>query len=365
MAVMALSGCALAPGMYVGTSMQKTGDYSAAQDAPPPGRLTPITSALISQQRASRNEDISPEVKKLFGQPKPYVIGSGDVLNIVVWDHPELAIAPAGGLATDAASLAPVGNGFNVSKEGSVQFPYVGTLKLSGLTEDQARDVFTQQLAKFIKDPQVTVRLQSYRSGRVYMDGEFRLPGLQPLNDIPMTLPEAIGRAGGFAATADRSSILITRNGSTVNVNLPLFTARGINPGNILLTNGDLVNVRSLEESKVYVLGEVQRPASQNLRNGRLSLNQALGEAGGVNQGSGDPRQIFVIRAANTAEPEIYHLDGRSPVAYALAEGFELNARDVIYVDPVPLVRWNRVISLILPSAQAVTTSRSVSNAVN
>jgi polysaccharide export outer membrane protein len=364
-ALVALSGCALAPGMYVGTSMQKTGDDSAAPDAPPPGRLTPITATLINQQRASRNVDISPEVKKLFGQPKPYVIGAGDVLNIVVWDHPELAIAPAGGLATDAASLAPVGNGFNVSKDGSVQFPYVGALKLSGLTEDEARDLFTRQLAKFIKDPQVTVRLQSYRSGRVYLDGEFRLPGLQPLNDIPMTLPEAIGRAGGFAATADRSSIFITRNGSTVNVNLPLFTARGVNPGNILLTNGDLVNVRSLDESKVYVLGEVQRPASQNLRNGRLSLNQALGEAGGVNQGSGDPRQIFVIRAANTLEPEIYHLDGRSPAAYAMAEGFELNARDVVYVDPVPLVRWNRVISLILPSAQAVTTTRSVSNAVN
>ncbi len=363
-ALIALGGCALAPGMYVGTSMQKTDDYSAAQDAPPAGRLTPITPALISQQRASRNEDISPEVKKLFGQPKPYVIGPGDVLNIVVWDHPELAIAPAGGLGTDASSLAPVGNGFNVSKDGSVQFPYTGSLKLSGLTEDEARDLFTQQLAKFIKDPQVTVRLQSYRSGRVYLDGEFRLPGLQPLNDIPMTLPEAIGRAGGFAATADRSSILITRNGSTVNVNLPLFTARGINPGNILLTNGDLVNVRSLEESKVYVLGEVQRPASQNLRNGRLTLNQALGEAGGVNQGSGDPRQIFVIRAADTAEPEIYHLDGRSPVAYALAEGFELNARDVVYVDAVPLVRWNRVISLILPSAQAVSVSRGTNNPI-
>lgn len=346
--VIALGGCALAPGMYVGSSMQKAGDDSAAPDTPPPGRLTPITATLISQQRASRNVDISPEVKKLFGQPKPYVIGAGDELNIVVWDHPELTIAPAGG--------------FNVSTQGLIQFPYVGTLKLTGLTEYEARDLLTQRLSKYLKDPQITVRIQSFRSGRVYLDGEVRLPGLQAVNDIPMTLPEALGRAGGFTAIADRSAIAITRNGTTTLVNLPQLTARGINPSTILLSNGDLVRVLGREESKVFVLGEVLRPITQMLRDGRLTLNEALGESGGVNPISGDPRQIFVIRAANAAQPEIYHLDARSPTAYALAEGFDLQARDVIYVDPVPVVRWNRVISLILPSAQAVSSTRSVIN---
>jgi polysaccharide export outer membrane protein len=363
-AVIVLSGCALAPGMYVGSSMQQGAD-SSAQDAPPPGRLTSITPELIRQQRSDANADISPDVKQLFDRPKPYVIGSGDVLNIVVWDHPELSVPAAGGLATDAGSLAPVGNGLSVSQQGFVQFPYMEKTMLIGLTEYQARDLFTRRLAKFIKDPQVTIRVQSYRSGRVYLDGEFRLPGLHSLNDIPMTLPEAIGRAGGFTPLADRSSVAITRNGNTVVVDLPQLAALGVNPSNIILSNGDLVNVRNREESKVFVLGEVLRPSTQTLRNGRLSLNEALGDAGGVSQISGDPRQIFVIRAASTFEPEIYHLDASSPAAYALAEGFALRARDVIYVDPVPLVRWNRVISLMLPSALAVTTTRSVGNAVN
>ncbi len=375
LAAIALSGCAYAPGMYVGKSLSTPGsgsswftaptgsdDATAAQDAPPPGRLTLITPSLIRQQHASRSADVPLDVKKLFDLPKPYLIGPGDVLNIVVWDHPELTIAAAGSLATDAGSLAAVGNGYNVSPQGLVQFPYVGTVKLAGLNEYEARDLLTQRLAKYIKDPQITVRVQSYRSGRVYIDGEVRTPGLQAVNDIPMTLPEAIGRAGGFTALADRSSIAITRNGSTTLVSLPQLTERGINPGNILLGNGDLVRVIGREEAKVFVLGEVLRPNTQTLRNGRLTLNEALGESGGVNQNSGDPRQIFVIRAANAAQPEIYHLDARSPTAYALAEGFELQARDVIYVDPVPVVRWNRVISLILPSAQAVSTTRSVLN---
>ena len=80
-----------------------------------------------------------------------------------------------------------------------------------------------------------------------------------------------------------------------------------------------------------------------------------------VSTTTGNPQQIYVVRAAGaTGMPQIFHLDASAPVAYALAEGFELRARDVVYVDPVPLVRWNRVISLILPSAQVVNMANNV-----
>ncbi|MNV76117.1 SLBB domain protein [compost metagenome] len=116
------------------------------------------------------------------------------------------------------------------------------------------------------------------------------------------------------------------------------------------------------DESKVFVMGEVTRPLAQPLRNGRLTLNEALGEAGGLNPTSADPRQIYVVRSAAHDQSKVFHLDAQSPMAYALAEGFELRSHDVVYVDPVPLVRWNRVISLILPSAQAVNVTRDAAN---
>jgi len=183
-----LSACAYAPGMYVGqtaatqspgnawsitqarsssTSASASASASAssdtaAQDAPPPGSLIPISAALIRQQRASRATDIAPAVKQLFAVPKPYVIGPGDVLNIVVWDHPELAISSAASNVTsDAGSLSTVGNGFNVNAQGLIQFPYAGTLKVAGLTEFEARDLLASNLAKFIQKPQITVRIQA------------------------------------------------------------------------------------------------------------------------------------------------------------------------------------------------------------
>lgn len=378
---LSLGGCAMAPGMYVGSQstsaapkrttlvgmlnrpVEPVSSVTSTADAPPPGAITPITTALIQQQRATRNNEVPAEVQALFAAPKTYTIGAGDVLNIVVWEHPELAITAAGGLGTDAGSLSGVGNGYNVSPQGLIQFPYVGAVKLAGLNEYEARELITERLSKYIKNPQVTVRIQSYRSGRVYLDGEIRSPGLQALNEIPMTLPEAIGRAGGFTAMADRAAIALSRNGQTTLINLAQLTERGINPSRILLAHGDMVRVLGREEAKVFVLGEVLRPNSQTLRNGRLTLNEALSDSGGVNPVSADPRQIFVVRTQNPDRPEIFHLDAKSPVAYALAEGFELKARDVVYVDPVPLVRWNRVISLILPSAQAVNVTRDATAA--
>lgn len=394
----ALTGCALAPGLSIGRGLQSVapsfrsdadsaasstampnafGVPSLNDQAPPVGNLLAITPELLKQQRALRTVGLGAEIKSLFAEAKPYGIGPGDVINIVVWNHPELVLAPAGStLTTDSSGLAAVGNGYNVSPEGLIQFPLLGTFSITGLTENDAREELTRRLSKFIKDPQITLRIQVYRAGRVYVDGEVRTPGLQAINDIPMTLPEAISRAGGLTTLADRATVAVTRKGSTVIVNMPQLAALGVNPSRILLFAGDLIRVGSREDTTVYVLGEVSKPLTLPLRNGRLTLNEALGEAGGVNASSGDPRQIYVVRShsgdrvavadangvISTTTPEIYHLDASSPAAYALAEGFELKSRDVVFVDPVKLVLWNRVISLILPSAQSISSTRSAFN---
>lgn len=364
-----LGGCAMAPGFSMGNGLKGESAPTAGTqaDAAPPGALRSITPELIQQQRALQKTELGSDVKRLFGEARPYTVGPADVVNIVVWNHPELVLAPAGAtLTTDSAGLAVVGNGYNVSSEGLIQFPLIGTFKIAGLTETQARDQLTRRLSKYLRDPQVTLRVQAYRAGRVYVGGEVRTPGLQAINDIPMTLPEALSRAGGLTPVADRAIVAITRNGATTEVNLPQLTAMGVNPSRILLAAGDLVRVGNRDDAKVYVMGEVTRPSALPLRNGSLTLNEALGEAGGVNAMSGDPRQIYVVRShsgnqgtgATPVRPEIYHLDAQSPTAYALAEGFALQPHDVVYVDPVPLALWNRVISLVLPSAQAVNVTR-------
>jgi len=329
---------------------------AAGNDVPPPGAVIEITPNLVQAQRSEQNGSIPADVASLLGNPQPYTIGPGDVLNIVVWDHPELNLAPVSvtTVGTDYTGSASVASGYSIDSGGNLQFAYVGPLKVSGLTELQARDLLASRLSKYVRDPQVTLRVQTYRSRRVFMDGEVRTPGLQIFNDLPMSLPEALNRAGGLTSVGDRASIQVIRDGKSIVVNIPELVTHGINPTRVLLKNDDMVRVYAREDSKVFVTGDVSRPATLYLRNGELSLNEALGDTGGVSPVTGDARQVFVIRNVVQGKPEIYHLNVVNPGALALADNFELKAKDVVFVDAAPVVRWSRVISLFLPSTESI-----------
>lgn len=368
--VFALSGCAVvtAPGFDYADPKHRTsitlGQYVPADaDNPPQGVITPITPALVQAQRRIRPSEVPADVVRLFAKPKPYTIGPADIIGIVVYDHPEL-LPNAGTVINQQIDPTGISSapGFIVGADGQISFPFVGRVKVEGLTEIEASELLRERLARFIKEPQVSVRINSFRSRRAYVEGEVRLPGTQIFTDVPMTLPEAINRAGGITPAGDRSFVTLTRGNQTTLVNLMQLQEVGVNPNQIILETGDLVTVRSRDESKVFVMGEILRPSALTMRNGRLSLNEALGEAGGPNLTTANTSQIYVIRNTAQGSPAVYHLNAGTPSALALAETFSLRPRDVIYIDPVPLVNWNRIISLILPSAQALSTTRSVVN---
>ena len=363
-----LQGCAVvtAPGFdYTDPKLRTSvtlGQYVPSDaDNPPQGVVTPITPALVQAQFQSKSRVVAPDVLRLFGESKPYTVGAGDVIGIVVYDHPELT--PFSGSVVGGSS-DPTGissaPGFIVNGAGQINFPFIGKIKVAGLTETDIAQLFEERLAKDFKNPQVTVRIASFRSRRAYVEGEVRSPGTQVFTDIPMTLLEAINRAGGITALGDRSFLTLTRNRDTTVINLVQMQELGLNPDRILLQSGDLVTVRSREESKVFVMGEISRPSALPMRNGRLSLNEALGEAGGPNLNTANTGQIYVIRNNAEGSPVVFHLNAASPTALALAESFALRPRDVVYLDPVPLVNWNRIISLLLPTTQTLSVGKQL-----
>ena len=347
---LALAGC--------GTALQfRSQDSSGAAEPPPPTEM--ITERLIAAEKEAMAQQGEQDYSKLFvPNPPPYAIGRGDVLSIVVWDHPELAgggmtaataAADAAGANAAAAANAPQ-PGFVVDHQGRIQFPFAGLLPVEGLTEEGARALLAQKLARYIQSPNITLRVQSYRSKRVYIDGEVKQPGLQAINDIPMTLVEALNRAGGLLPTADQSRIALERGDTRYSINLRELVQKGINPGNIMLAPGDVVRVHSRDESKVFVSGEVVTPKALTMHNGRLTLNEALGETGGISPLSGDARQIYVVRKT-PERTRVFQLDARVSGALAMAESFELRPKDVVYVAASPLANWNRHLSLLFPGA--------------
>jgi polysaccharide export outer membrane protein len=363
-----LTAC-VAPGMRMPTGLagdgatNTTNTAETAETADTPAANVPISAidaTLIRKMREQAAQDQSSTGIDLFAAPSAYTLGAGDVLQIVVWDHPELAAALGAQTGTQArASDAP--SGFVIDQSGEIQFPYAGSVKLAGLTTHEAQARLVQQLSRVYREPQVTVRITSFRAKQVYLDGEVRAPGAQPINDIPMTLYEAINRAGGFSPSADQSRMVLVRNGVSHRLNLTQMLANHQDPSRIILMTGDVLRVRARDESGVFVMGEINKPATAlPMRNGRLSLSDALSQAGSINLATSNAAKMYVIRGAMEGSPHVYQLDASSPVAMLLANHFDLQPEDVVYVDSTGLARFSRILTQLLPAINAGLTAAVV-----
>lgn len=308
-----------------------------------------ITAQLVEAQRGKLARHDQRDLAPLLAPAPAYTIGPADILSITVWGHPELAAAATAPMAgTDASAALAATQGFVVSERGVIQFPYAGDVEVAGLNESEARDRLTQRLSTLLNQPRVTLRVLAFRSQRIYVDGEVKLPGVQAINDVAMTLTEAVNRAGGVTPTGDQSQMALLRQGQRYRIDVPALIRQGIDPSRITLRHGDILRVQPLDESKVFVSGEVVTPRALTMHSGRLSLNEALGEAGGINPLTGDAGRVFVVRRA-AAGNELYQLDARDTSALAVAEAFELQPRDLVYVAANGLANWHRTLSLMIP----------------
>ena len=339
LAAVSLTGCAIAPGM----TMTEPAEIPDGQVV----RVTPITLDLVNQMDAAHEAQIRQVAEEFVVKPVQYLIGPGDVLQVTVWDHPELTI-PAGSFRD------PESSGQQVGEDGYLYYPYVGLVKVAGMNVAALRDVLTDRLSKYIQNPQLDVRVVGYRSKRVYVVGEVSVPGVLNLNDLPLTIADAISLSGGLTPEAHKSGVNVSRNGEVYEIDLKALYDYADSSQNLLLKHGDIVNVLDRSQQKVFVMGEVFRPAPVEIINGRLTLAGALGEVGGVNQDRADPSGIYVIRNAEESDPQIFHLDAGFASGMLLAERFDLRAQDVVFVDTAGISQWNRVISQLLPSISVI-----------
>ena len=364
LAAAAIGGCTLIPGTS-GSLMREESSVplpvtEGAETVPANVKLQPITAQLIIDQHQAeetrfRRGNAGGQTATRGARGKgdksipgfdyeDYKLGPGDIINVIVWDHPEITI-PAGSYRSAEQS------GTLVAEDGTIFFPFAGVVKVAGLTTREVRKLLAKRMASVIENVQLDVRIVSFRSKRVYVVGEVSKPGLQPIDDIRMTLVEAVNRAGGITEEADHGNVLLTRKGQTWRVDLQALYEEGDVSQNVLLQPGDIINVPDRELNKVFVLGEVRNPGSFMMNKRRTTLAEALSDAGFVNQSTSDPAWVYVMRTDNGSS-ELFHLNARSPDALLLAERFPLLPRDVVYVDVAAVARWNRVVSNILPTSQ-------------
>lgn len=347
------SGCTVIPGSHIpsGQSSWYSTDDESSVDLEEQVDIYAITPKLLASQFAA--EDVQPKLNEqleLEIQGYDYVVNRGDVLNITVWDHPELTI-PQG------SDRSPSEAGNWVHSDGSIFYPYVGEVQVAGLKVTEIREILRERLSEYIQSPQVDVTVAAFRSKRVYITGEVQKPGTLPITNVPLTLLEAVSRAGGLTEFADWTDVTLTRNGNTTRYSLRELYKQGDTRQNILLRPNDIVHVARNDAAKVFVLGEVVEPKSINFGRSDITLADALTEAGGFAQATADASGVFVVRKAPEGSGKVanvYQLNARNATALVLADQFKLQPRDIVYVTAAPIARWNRLIAQILPTAQAI-----------
>jgi len=369
LAAVAVSGCGLTPGSYTGltTPAPVSGGNSEPTEITTDNgavfKLMTLTPQVMQQLAQTPSDLRLPMQRPPVDRVAEYRVKPQDYLRIIVWDHPELNNpgfqqtlgVPTLPATSTAAAQAGVGSNLDalgrvVQLDGTIFYPYAGLIVVAGKTVEEIRKELTTRLGKnYIQNPQISVSVSGFRSQKIYVSGEVKAPGAVPLTDSPERLTDAISAAGGYTPDADLSGATVSRGTAQFDVNLyRLFFAGDISQ-NMLLQDGDVVNLPDRRYKKVFVLGEVIKPYSAVMPLGRYTLTEALSDAGGLDPAKSNASQIYVIRNVANKQNAVYHLDARSPLALIMADDFVMQPRDVVYVDPAAITRFNRVIQQILP----------------
>ncbi len=363
--IMFVSGCnsnTIIPGSELKTKTKAIvyGENETAADTNLDSRVTiyPITLNLVERMRqptivAQPNHPL--EQRKANYQ---YRISNGDVLNIMVWAHSDLN-SP---IQQNNPQDNQVSRGAWVDERGYLAYPLVGQIYAKGKTITELQNILTGRLKRYLKNPQVSINVTEFRSQRISISGAVTKAGQLPITNIPLTILDAVNQAGGVADNADTQNVKWTHNGVDHTISLQNILQYGDMSQNHLLSHGDILYIPDNSNKKVQVMGEVSRQASLPISNHGLSLTQALGEAGGMNQSLADATGVFVIRRSPTdlEKPiHVYQLNLRDASAYAVGNEFSLQSADIVYVTAAPVTRWNRVISQITNS---ITNVNSLDN---
>jgi polysaccharide export outer membrane protein len=232
-------------------------------------------------------------------------------------------------------------------------------------------------------EPQVVVSLNQQHSSVVSVLGDVNTPGVLALNSVGERLLALIARAGGPKFEAIESYVTLQRDGKQVRVLLShvVHDPREnifIRPNDVIFITHEAPTFTALGALNQNVFGFTSE-ISFDVET--LTLSQAIGKAGGLNDQQSDPAEVFVYRyedrrllqklGVNITKfsyesiPTIYHINLRDPSGMLLAAGFQMRTKDVMYVSNARVVDYYKLLTLISNTANTISNSATAITGVN
>jgi len=309
-------------------------------------------------------------------------VGVGDVVQVSIWEAPPAVLFPNPSTAVSAYASAAgpdTSRGtslpdYLVGSSGSISVPFAGVVPVAGRTpEDIERDI-TARLVKKAHIPQVNVRISRNASANASVVGEVEQSVRMPLTPKGETILDALAAAGGTRQPVNKMTIQLTRDGKVHS--MPLESVIRDPKQNIVLASGDVVTA-FYQPYSFTALGAAGKNEEVNFEATGLTLAQALGRLGGLQDARADPKGVFIFRwedpafiANRTADagvgpdgriPVIYRVNMKDPGTYFAMQNFPIRNRDVVYIANSTTAEFQRFVGII---ASTVLPLMSVNNAI-
>jgi polysaccharide biosynthesis/export protein len=378
-----LPACSLLPGTGPKSDAVEGNATAGVRSAAPlPYALVDVTSDTIGFLSQPNLITFKGEFPDKRAKPEQ-VVGVGDVLNISIFEA-----APGGLFTPGTAAGARPGNFVDlpaqaVDQKGSIYVPYAGEIPAAARTIPDIQQAIVARLRNRAIEPQVVVSLNQQHSSVVSVLGDVNTPGVLALNSVGERLLALIARAGGPKFEAIESYVTLQRDGKRVKVLLSRVVHDPrenifIRPNDVIFLTRESPSFTALGALNQNVFGfNSEIPFDVET----LTLAQAMGKAGGLNDNQSDPSELYVYRYEQrhyleklgvdttrfTSEmiPTIYHVNLRDPSGMLLASAFQMKIKDVMYVANAKVVDYYKLLLLINNTATAVSSTANAVTNVN
>ncbi len=240
----------------------------------------------------------------LRAQYSDVTIMPGDVISITTYGAPELTTSTATSIDATSGAGGNV-NGLKVGAQGEIELPYLGVVKVAGMTPSEVAAYLERELKEkgILVDPQVTVALVDSPTRVITVLGEVAKPAPVPAFG-QLRLLDVISACGGFTPLASHT-ITVRRAGDPNPITILLGTdPKTTDETNIPLMAGDTVIVPKV--GSVFVVGQVKTPSAIPLSsNSPVTVMRAIAMAGGLNFGAALSRVVVIRRTPDDQHVEI------------------------------------------------------------
>jgi polysaccharide biosynthesis/export protein len=339
-----LAGCQ-AFGPSRGDIVRPTSVPTAPGMSDAPVRIVQVNRGMAGQLPVSAP---SPSFAQVLGGVRPVgtMVDVGDALEITIWEAPPATLF--GGSMSDtrigtaiATSRPTTLPEVIVGPEGTITVPFAGSIKARDRTLREIEQDIVRRLQGRANAPQALVRLQRNATSTVTVIGEVNQSARLPLTPRGERLLDALAQVGGVKSPVNLTTIQVTRDGT--NYRMPLSAVIEQSANNVVLAKDDVVTAL-FQPYSFTVLGAAGRNDEIRFEAFGITLAQALGRIGGLQDGRANPRGVFLFRwadrsdPANLRDPVIYSFDLKDPAVYFMAQQMWMENGDVVYItnSPVP-----------------------------